>query len=145
MTDKTDMFGDDLTLDPEKVLEHLDVEVPKRRWDSMMRRLMLAVTDALGKHLSPDQVEQLAPNVVLSICDQVGGHICYFPRGVALRAALRDIQLYADWKHRNVPPYELATKYQLAVQTVYEIIKRQRLLARQKEPDLFGFGEGKKG
>ena len=143
MSEKTDMFGEDNNLDPEEVLKHLDVELPKRRWDGMLNRMIDAVSAALGKtRLTPDEVSRLTPSIVIGILDQVGGNICYFPRGVVLRAALRDRKIFEDWSVHNVKVPELANRNKLAVQTVYEIIKRQRMLARHKEPDLFGFDKG---
>lgn len=133
-----DLFGGADQLDPAKALEHL--QVPRtHRWEGTLRDMLDAVTHALTEPLGTEQAQRLAPAVVLTLCDTVGGSVCYLPRGAVLHQAIRDAQLFHDWRYGGLLPPALARKYRLAVQTVYEIIARQRELARRQEPDLFGF------
>ncbi|MCS5516188.1 hypothetical protein NWF32_17110 [Pseudomonas qingdaonensis] len=88
-----------------------------------------------------DQVPQLARAVVFAICETMGGSVVYIPRGDTLRKALRDAEIFRAWRENNTRPDELARKFDLASQTVYDIIARQRELHRRAEPDLFGYEE----
>jgi Mor family transcriptional regulator len=85
---------------------------------------------------------ELARQVVFSLCETMGGSVVYLPRGSALKRAMRDAEIFQDWRENNTDPTTLARKHRLASQTIYEIIARQRALHRRQEPDLFGFDQG---
>ncbi len=55
---------------------------------------------------------------------------------------MRDAAIFQDWKERGIQPLELARKYRLVNQTIYDIIAKQRALHRRQEPDLFGYDSG---
>jgi len=136
--DSLDMFGEDGALDATKALEA--VGSPHAfRWEGTLRDMMDAVRLALEKqHIEKTAIERIAPTVVMQLCDTLGGQIAYLPRGAAVKRAIRDARLFENWKN-GAKPHELSAAYKIAVQTVYEIIHRQRALARRNEPDLFGF------
>lgn len=142
---QNDMFGEDTALDQDKALEQLDPRT--YRWEGTVRDMFDAVCLAMRKQgVDAGSVDRLAPPIVLQLCDTIGGQVGYVPRGEAVRRAMRDARLFDDWRVRGKKPPQLAVDYKLAVQTVYEIIARQRALHRQQEPDLFGFAKtGDKG
>ncbi|WP_160286850.1 Mor transcription activator family protein [Pseudomonas knackmussii] len=136
------LFEDDGSqLDPAKVLEHMGNPAVLKRWEGTLMEMVElaehALRDALGDQ---DNVPLLARQVVLQICDTMGGSIIYLPRGERLRVAIRDASIFREWRDGNRSIPELVRKHRLAMQTVYDIIARQRALHRRNEPDLFGFG-----
>ncbi|EZI28409.1 Mor transcription activator family protein [Pseudomonas extremaustralis] len=139
-----ELFPDDSDqLDPQKVLENMQDPAVQARWEGSLRDMVEIVEAKLAAEMKPDtSVAELARHVVFAICSTMGGGLIYFPRGDALKRALRDAVIYKDWSVNNVPIHELVGKYKLANQTVYDIIRRQRALHRKNEPDLFGYDEG---
>lgn len=139
-----ELFPDDSDqLDPHKVLENMQDPAVQARWEGSLRDMVEIVEAKLTAEMKPDaSIAELSRHVVFAICSVMGGGLIYFPRGDALKRALRDAAIYRDWSENNVPIHELVGKYNLANQTVYDIIKKQRALHRKTEPDLFGFDEG---
>jgi len=130
-------------LDPAKVLEHMNDPVVLKRWEGTLTE-MSTLAEIKLRELLPDRADQvpiLARAVVFAICDTMGGAVFYVPRGAPLKRALRDAEIFRDWRESNTRPDELARKFGLVSQTVYDIIARQRELHRRAEPDLFGFDE----
>jgi len=137
----SDMFGDDDNLDMQRALDSLTLS-KAHRWEGMLNTLITSTMATLRRNgITEEASELLAPSVVLDLCNAIGGQIVYFPRGTVLRRALRDVRVYRDWSERNMGPQELAARYHLSVQTVYEIIAKQREIARRASPDLFGYDD----
>ena len=128
-------------LEPGKVLAHMNDPIVLKRWEGTLTEMStlaeIKLREMLPDHL--DQVPQLARAVVFAICETMGGAVVYIPRGDTLRKALRDAEIFREWRENNTRPDELARKFDLASQTVYDIIARQRELHRRAEPDLFGY------
>lgn len=148
MTDDADLFGEDAELDAERALDAV-ADPTTYKWEGTLLTMLDAVRLALKKQrVDPDEIARLAPPVTMGLCDAIGGNVGYIPRGEAVRRALRNARLYDDWSgsptERSLTPPELARKYGLAQQTVYEIIAKQKVIRRRAEPDLFGIGEGEK-
>ncbi|WP_236199943.1 Mor transcription activator family protein [Pseudomonas pseudonitroreducens] len=141
MNDK--LFEDDASqLDPDKVLDHMADPAVLKRWEGSLMEMVELAEHALREALGDqDNVPSLARQVVLRICETMGGEMIYVPRGERLRVAIRDAALFRDWRGGKTSIPELVRKYRLATPTVYDIIARQRALHRRSEPDLFGFGE----
>lgn len=113
------------------------------RWEGSLREMVEIAEAKLLVEIKPGiEAAELARHVVFAICSVMGGKVVYLPRGDALKRALRDAKIYRDWKDNNTPIPDLVSKYDLANQTIYDIIRRQRALHRKSEPDLFGFDEG---
>lgn len=150
MSDDGDLFDGFDELDPEKALRHLG-EVPLVKYQGTLLTMLQAVRLGLKqKQVAEDEIERLAPGLVMHLCDALGGGVGYIPRGEVVKRALRDERLFADWRGtsevRGLTPPKLSRKYRLAVQTVYEVIARQKALHARHEPDMFGFSEdGGKG
>lgn len=138
------LFDDDSdSLDPEKVLAHLSAPTVLRRWEGSLKEMVEIAEASLRNKLgNAEEVPALARHVVFGICDTMGGSVIYLPRGELLKKAMRDAEIFREWHEHNAQPADLARKYRLASQTIYDIIARQRALHRRSEPDLFGFDEG---
>lgn len=130
-------------LDPRKVLANMNDPVVLKRWEGTLIEMAslaeIKLREVLPEH--QEQVPQIARAVVYAICETMGGAVVYIPRGNILRRALRDAEIFREWREHSTRPDELARKYDLASQTVYDIIARQRELHRRTEPDLFGFDD----
>lgn len=139
-----ELFPDDTyQLDAKKVLASMQDPTVMSRWEGSLREMVEIAEAKLLVELKPDvSAEELARHVVFAICSVMGGGVVYLPRGDSLKRALRDAKIYRDWKDNGTPIPELVSKYDLANQTIYDIIRRQRALHRKNEPDLFGFDEG---
>ncbi len=133
-------------LDPEKVLAHMSNPVVLNRWEGTLTEMASIAENKLSQILpdKPDQVPQIARAVVYAICETMGGSVVYIPRGDTLRRALRDAEIFREWREKNVRADELARKFDLSSQAIYDIIARQRVLHRKQEPDLFGFDDAPK-
>ncbi|PHN55643.1 transcriptional regulator [Pseudomonas sp. ICMP 8385] len=139
-----ELFPDDTDqLDAKKVLASMQDPTVMSRWEGSLREMVEIAEAKLLVELKPDvSAAELARHVVFAICSVMGGGVVYLPRGDSLKRALRDAKIYRDWKDNGTPIPELVSKYDLANQTIYDIIRRQRALHRKNEPDLFGFDEG---
>ena len=139
-----ELFPDDIDqLDAKKVLANMQDPAVLSRWEGSLREMVEIAEAKLLVEIKPGmEAAELARHVVFAICSVMGGKVVYLPRGDALKRALRDAGIYRDWKDNSIPIPDLVTKYDLANQTIYDIIRRQRALHRKNEPDLFGFEEG---
>lgn len=139
-----ELFPDDTDqLDAKKVLASMQDPTVMSRWEGSLREMVEIAEAKLLVELKPGvSAAELARHVVFAICSVMGGGVVYLPRGDSLKRALRDAKIYRDWKDNGTPIPELVSKYDLANQTIYDIIRRQRALHRKNEPDLFGFDEG---
>ena len=139
-----ELVPDDIDqLDAKKVLANMQDPTVVSRWEGSLREMVEIAEAKLLVEIKPGvEAAELARHVVFAICSVMGGKVVYLPRGDALKRALRDAKIYRDWKEHNTPIPDLVSKYDLANQTIYDIIRRQRALHRKSEPDLFGFDEG---
>lgn len=138
------LFEDDSdSLDADKVLAHMSDPAVLRRWEGSLLEMVGVAEASLRRAMgNTEAVPALARHVVFGICDTMGGSVIYLPRGELLKKAMRDAEIFREWHGSNARPDDLARKYRLASQTIYDIIARQRALHRRSEPDLFGFDEG---
>ncbi|MBA6065960.1 Mor transcription activator family protein [Pseudomonas mosselii] len=135
--------GDIDKLDPAKVLAQMSDPVVLSRWEGTLTEMAGIAESKLREVLpdKPDQVPMIARAVVYAICETMGGSVVYIPRGDTLRRALRDAEIFREWRDKNTRPDKLARQFNMSSQAVYDIIARQRELHRQQEPDLFGYAD----
>ncbi len=126
---------------PDDALEHLD-DVPadvRKKWPKDLVAIidmLIATYERMG--YPQEEAHRLTLGTVKELALYCGGRYFYLPKGDVLDRAIRDRNLYKDWSDNGILPNELATKYRLAVQHVYRIIKEQRMYhARRVQPDLF--------
>ncbi|MFJ3469073.1 Mor transcription activator family protein [Pseudomonas sp. NPDC090201] len=128
-------------LEPGKVLAHMNDAILLARWEGTLTEMAGIAESKLREVLpdKPDQVPAIARAVVYAICETMGGAVVYIPRGNVLRRAVRDMEIFREWREKNTRPDELGRKFDLSSQAIYDIIARQRELHRRQEPDLFGY------
>lgn len=79
-----------------------------------------------------------ASKLVGALAHYYGGRAVYLPTGEALKAALRDNQLFDEWSRSRGDVDGLAKKYSLTNSTVYAILRQQLALHRKRyQGDLF--------
>lgn len=130
MTDTTaDLFADSpITSD---LLDRLDDPAIEHQWEGTLADMLACSQAALERAgQAPEQTHKLAQIVVLALADYMGGRALYLPRGHALKTALRDQQIWREFRGNNVRL--LARRYKLCEQAVYRIIQRQRAIQRAR-------------
>ncbi|AJQ47934.1 MULTISPECIES: Mor transcription activator family protein [Pseudomonas] len=133
-------------LDPEKLLAQMNDAIVLKRWEGTLIE-MSSLAEFKLRQVLPDRQDDaasIARAVVLAICETMGGSVVYLPRGNAVRRAQRDAEIFREWREKSQRPDVLGRKFDLASQTIYDIIARQRVLHRQQEPDLFGYEDAPK-
>lgn len=73
---------------------------------------------------------QLAGLAVAELAHHFGGRPFYLPVGHAMRRAIRDAQIWADFTGTNHG--ELCDRYGLTISQIYKIVDKQRELLRQR-------------
>lgn len=146
--DNGDMFGEDENLHPDQAMQALAGAIDPHKWKGTLSLLLAATTYTLTKALGEDVAEQLAPEIVMSQADKVGGGLMYFPKGDVMRRAMRDAQMATLYFDKGWDVDRLRRRYNLTQQTVYAILAHQKAVRRRASPDFFGFegaGEVRKG
>ncbi|EJL6577386.1 transcriptional regulator [Vibrio cholerae] len=129
-----DMFGvGNLSLsDLDKYAEELDEE-ESSIWPENVKMMYELLRDELQKAGAD---ESIALALISAICYRFGGMQFYFGRGDALKAYLRNLQIWNDFTGDNVQ--ELIEKYDMSYSAVYRILAKMRKREIQRrQPDLF--------
>lgn len=86
----------------------------------------------------PEKNESLAENIAMEVAVRVtkkwGGMSVYLPKDLNYAITMRNLELYKDFNGKN--HHDLVQKYDLSLQAVYQILKRERareLKERQKQ------------
>lgn len=122
------------------LIERGTYDLPDTQWEGMLVALV-AVLEAAFRRLGIDETQatRLAIAAVLAQGDYAGGRQIYIPRGVRLRNALRDAEIYRLAKRGNIT--ELAQRHGLTEVSVYRIIRDQRELHLSKVQGRLDLGE----
>ena len=111
---------------------------PKKGEHSQLGNALLAevnqlTLDSLISHnVDANIADQIANHLRNAIAASWGGQLIYIPKDFQAKLSDRDNQIYAEFNGKNHS--ELATKYNLTIARIYEIIKSVR---KNKQPDLF--------
>jgi len=137
--EQDDLLGDESF--SESLLEHLD-EIPRdiqRKWPKDLAALIDIYEASLKRQgLDNALARRLAHFLLAELANYCGGRHIYLPKGDRLKHAIRDVDLFRDWRDRGLSPDHLAGKYKISVQHVYRILNEQRTLhLRRVQPDLF--------
>lgn len=122
---QTELFGESV----EQLQECLsklppeDAAEVRKRWPSNLQSLALLVTNELSK-AKVSNAQSLGEQLTLAIGHYFGGRDMYIPTDQRLKAALRDIQIWQEYKGNNLE--QLATKFGLTERRVAEIVQNQR-------------------
>lgn len=84
--------------------------------------VLASLKDVLG--LDADAADQAAYDVLRRVLETCGGEYFYVPKDIRLAAHGRDIKVWQEFTGHN--QRELARKFGVTVQYIYQIITRQR-------------------
>ncbi|MEQ5119517.1 Mor transcription activator family protein [Morganella morganii] len=124
------------------MLDQLD-NIPETELQSRWPQLLADIVDLFSAELARQGYDAPAARLSAgklagSLAHYYGGRAVYLPTGDALKAALRDNQLFLDWTLAKQDVDGLARKYSLTNSTVYAILRQQMILHRKRyQPDLF--------
>ncbi len=138
--ENTDMYGVD-TDAPIKGDDLSDLsDIPAKIWPQTLSDLVAVLADQLKNQTNfkdnPDQAEKVAQGLVMAMATYYGGRVFYLPKGDALKAGLRDLNIWKDYNGHNIA--ELLKKYDLSFVRIYKIISEQRALEKKRtQIDMF--------
>ncbi|EMS0096951.1 Mor transcription activator family protein [Escherichia albertii] len=119
-----DLFED---LRDDSVLEYLHDYQEKYVYPALLSELNALLRQELIR-LGVNPVHSL--ELVVAICNHIGGIQVYVPKGKILENLIRDMRIWRDFDGKNVA--ELVQRYKVTYKTVYQAIKRMRRLERGK-------------
>lgn len=141
MADNRDLFEDDHEL-LEQALSKLDDlpqddEAVKHAWPKLLVELVDVFASELERMGEPDdEALKKARRLVAHQANHFGGRMIYLPNAERLKLALRDMDIYAQYKGGN--SRELAERFELTQQQICSIVKVQHGLHRKRvQPGLF--------
>lgn len=92
---------------------------------------------AKSKGIDQEDAEATAMALADELAEVWGGQLIYFPKGMAGKLRQRDLEIYGKFRGDNHA--QLASEYDLAVMTIYAIIRRvTERLKKDAQGDLFG-------
>lgn len=139
MVDQRDLLGMPDGEDALELIEGGSYDLPETQWEGLLVALVAVVESAFRRMgVEESQATRLAIAAVLAQGDYAGGRQIYIPRGIRLRNALRDAEIYRLARRGNIT--ELAQKHGLTEVSVYRIIREQRELHLSKVQGRFDFG-----
>lgn len=134
-----ELFGDELM--SESLLDHLpDIsDETKRKWPRDLAALVDMYNATLRRmNYNEEEAQKIAYTLLIELATYCGGRYIYLPKNDALKKAIRDVDLYRDWRDRGMTSEVLAKKYDISLQHAYRVIAEQRKYHIKKiQPDLF--------
>lgn len=123
---------DPMTADPIELINHLgDTDPDELRWPKRLHDLFeLHRAYNLRLGMDPEDAALDARDRCILLGDYLGARPYNIPRGDALRIALRDKLIWAQFTGRNHEA--LAARYGLDLVHLYRILRQQRRLSRGK-------------
>ena len=104
-------------------LSTADAAEVRKRWPSNLQSLALLIESQLSK-AGVNDPQGLGEAITLAIGHYFGGRDVYIPTDQRLKAALRDIQIWQEYKGNNIE--QLGNKFKLTERRIAEIIQHQR-------------------
>lgn len=114
-----------------------DVVTDHRHWPYEL----VQIADFIHAELNASGIDDeathvLIEKVLIALCFRSGGRGFYLPKADTVRAALLHKRIHDDWM-ASVPIRALIQRYKLSEKSIYDIIKEQRQIHRQKiQPSL---------
>lgn len=103
-----------------------ETPTPKPKWtkvvDEMLGVIEHSISNTRESDISP---KKLAQEVIAGLCRVMGGQVIYLPFANVFDRATRNKEIYDLWKAGGEIK-DLARSYKMAVQTIYDIIARER-------------------
>lgn len=104
-------------------------DVPPEKWHTTLAEMVAAVSSAFISNGKPTpQAEVDAEVAVRAIYSTFRGSQLYIPFSAATERAFLHARIFAEFDGHN--QHELCRKYEMSVQNVYRIIKKQREINR---------------
>lgn len=110
-------------------LEGQELDDVRKRWPSTLQSLVMLLQCELEKK-NIAEADKLAESLTFALSHYLGGRDIYLPTDQRLKAALRDIQIWSEFKGNNVEA--LANKFNLTSRRVLEILQQQRLAEKSR-------------
>ena len=106
-----------------------DAAEVRKRWPSNLQSLALLIESQLTK-ASVNNPQGVGEAITLAIGHYFGGRDVYIPTDQRLKAALRNIQIWQEYKGNNIE--QLANKFKLTERRIAEIIQHQRSVETER-------------
>lgn len=120
-------------------LDSIPPEELRNKWPQTLADLLDVIAVELER-VKVDNATLIASKLAVCIAHYLGGRAVYLPTGEALNSALRDYDIYANWRG-NIDG--LIDKYGLTQSHIYSILRQQRQLHRRRyQMDLFASSQG---
>lgn len=143
MSDRSqqDLFADDHELIGQ-LFDRLD-GIPDMEIFHKWPRTLTEIIEVMSAELvrqgeNTDNAKRKASKLVGVMAHYFGGQSIYLPTGETLQEALRNVQIFDEFRGNNVA--ELVKKYRLSESHIYAILREQRALARKRYQHDFDFG-----
>lgn len=140
MNDNHDLFEDDHEM-LEQALSRLDQlplddEAVKHAWPKLLVELVEVFTSELSRMgETEEQALKKARRLVAHQANYFGGRMVYLPNAERLKLAMRDMEIYSQYKGGN--SRELAERFGLTQQQICSIVAKQHGLFRKRvQPSL---------
>lgn len=105
------------------------LDVPPEKWHVTLMEMVSAVYEAfLSKGKAAPEAEACAEIAVDAIYTVFRGNYLYIPFSTATKKAAIHARIFAEFDGHN--QQELSRRYEMSVQAIYRIIKKQRELNR---------------
>ncbi len=124
MKEQDDLFGD---YRDDSILEYFDDSQEKSAFPALLAELNALLRQQLAR-IGADPAHSL--ELVVAICNHIGGIQVYVPKGKILEELIRDMRIWRDFDGKNIQ--ELVMRHRVTYKTVYKAIKRMRRLEREK-------------
>ena len=128
---QSELFGESVEQlqDCLRKLSTEDAAEVRKRWPSNLQSLALLIEAELNK-AKVNEPQLIGESITLAIGHYFGGRDVYIPTDQRLKAALRDIQIWQEYRGNNVEA--LAIKFGLTERRIAEIIQHQRAVETQR-------------
>ena len=94
-------------------------------WPKCFKNIIdIALTELEGSSIPTDKARELIEALLISLSFQCGGRGMYLPQANKLRTRIRNYWMYLDTKELSVN--EVASKYEVSINSVYSAIKEQK-------------------
>ncbi|HEH9616933.1 Mor transcription activator family protein [Pasteurella multocida] len=139
MNKQDDLFANDHSI-VGQLFDNLD-NIPEaeifHKWPRTLTEMIELMTSELVRQgETKEEAQKKASKLTGLLAYYFGGQSFYLPTGTVLKDALRNVQIYNEFKGNNVP--DLVKKYNLSESHIYAIIREQRTLSRKRyQRDLF--------
>lgn len=124
---------DPLIADWDALLARDDVagQLDGAKWPATLAELVdVATAHFTRRGAAAETARREAQAVIILLAHHFGGRMSYLPRDARLRLALRDNLIWQEFGGANVAA--LAERYDLTEQQIYNILREQRTLTRDR-------------